>query len=370
MAVMNSQTRQRWLNYLSTQAQLHGAQREGTYLEFNVDPAVQQRMEKARMDSDPFLSKVGSYGVTDQEGEKVSLGVSGPVASVHKSTTERRQPRDISRLSADRYRCERVNYDTYISFVKLDAWNGQRNFQTLLSQQIIQQEANDRLMIGFNGTHHHDPSDPARYPMLEDVNTGWLQHIRSKAPAQVMSDVTLSHFDDDGKRLARGMYNNLDAVVYDATTSLLAPWHQNAKDLVVITGRRLTTFEDFRIINEYQPHAPNTERLAGNELLKLNALNGIPVYPVPFFPDGTLLITTFKNLSVYWQKGRYARRLQIEPEYNRIATYADNVEGYVVEDYGLCCLIEGIHHAGEEKEEAEENPPQPHPDDSTDGGEA
>ena len=63
-------------------------------------------------------------------------------------------------------------------------------------------------------------------------------------------------------------------------------------------------------------------------------------------PEGAIFITTMKNLSLYWQKGKLTRFIKNEPEYNRIATYAQSNDGYAVEDYGLGCLIEEITFAG------------------------
>ncbi|HGX4851974.1 TPA: P2 family phage major capsid protein, partial [Escherichia coli] len=58
-----------------------------------------------------------------------------------------------------------------------------------------------------------------------------------------------------------------------------------------------------------------------------------------------ILITSFSNLSVYWQKGSMRRLMKDEPEYNRIAIYQSVNDCYVVEDHGKCALIENISFA-------------------------
>ena len=63
---------------------------------------------------------------------------------------------------------------------------------------------------------------------------------------------------------------------------------------------------------------------------------------LPFFPDGSMFITSWENLSIYWQEGAHRRRIVEEPEYNRVSTYSSSNDAYVVEDYGFGCLIEGI----------------------------
>ncbi|WP_426577158.1 phage major capsid protein, P2 family [Xenorhabdus stockiae] len=343
---LSNEGRQEYLSYLDQQGKLNGVKREGDHIQLTVAPAVQQKLEAAKMESSPFLKEINSYGVIEQEAEKIGVGVHRTIASRNTSTTDRREPVSVHDLAGNRYRCEQTNFDTYIGYTQLDAWAGHPEFQKLISQQIVQQEANDRLMIGFNGTSVAVKSDREKNPLLQDVNIGWLQRLRNHAPQRVMSGITLTRRDEDGKILQKGDYGNYDSVVYDAVTSLLDPWHQSAPGLIAITGSRLTTQKNFRILNQHSQHNPNMELLAGNELMKLSTLGGLPVFRAPFFPDGAILITTFKNLSLYWQKGKYNRYIKNEPEYNRIATYAQSNDGYVIEDYGLSCLIEGISFAG------------------------
>ncbi|MDX7987670.1 phage major capsid protein, P2 family [Xenorhabdus sp. 12] len=345
---LSNEGRQQYLSYLDQQGKLNGVKREGDSIQLSVDPAVQQRLEKAKMESSPFLKEINSFGVNEQEGEKVGVGIRRTIASRNTSTTERREPVDVHDLKANRYRCEQTNFDTAISYTQIDAWAGHPEFQQLISQQIVQQEANDRLMIGFNGTSVAVKSDREQNPLLQDINIGWLQHLRNAAPHRVMKGITLTSRDEDGKIIKKGQYGNYDAMVYDAVNSLLDPWHQNAPGLIAITGARLTTQKNFKILNQHSQQNPNMELLAGNELMKLSTLGGLPVFRVPFFPDGAIFITTLKNLSLYWQKGKYNRYVKNEPEYNRIATYAQSNDGYAIEDFGLSCLIEDISFAGAE----------------------
>lgn len=334
-----------YLNYLDQQGRLNGVQRQGAAMNFSVDPAVQQKLEKAKMESSPFLKGINSFGVPDQEGDKVSIAIKGPLASTNTSTTDRRNPVHVVDEDSDRYRCTQTNWDTAIPYTYLDMWAGNPEIQPMISQLIAQQEANDRLMIGFNGIKRVAKSNKLENPLLQDVNIGWLQRLRDHAPQRVMKDISVSNVGKDGKVITEGTYANLDSMVYDAKGSLLDPWHRSAPGLIAIVGSNLFTQKNFKIMNQHSEQNPNMEMLAGNELLKLNSLGGLPVMQVPFFPDGAILLTTFKNLSVYWQKGKYRRVIKDEPEYNRVATYSSGNEGYVIEDYGLSCLIEGIQYA-------------------------
>ncbi|WP_083764664.1 P2 family phage major capsid protein [Sodalis glossinidius] len=124
-------------------------------------------------------------------------------------------------LTAHRYRCEQTNFDTFLSYTQIDAWSGHPQFHQMISDQIARQEANDRLMVGFNGTSRAAKSDRAKHPLLQDTKKGWLQHLREDAPQRIMKGITLTQRDEDGKIVAKGKYAHLDALVYDALTSLL-----------------------------------------------------------------------------------------------------------------------------------------------------
>ncbi|EEJ3651099.1 P2 family phage major capsid protein, partial [Salmonella enterica] len=209
------------------------------------------------------------------------------------------------------------------------------------------QIALDRIMIGFNGTNHALISDFAANPRLQDVNTGWIEHIRKQAAARVMKGVTLATRDMGNKVIAKGDYANPDALVQDARSSLLDEWYKDAPDLVVLLSRNLFNSLRLPFINAMSTTNPNTELMAGQLIVASHLIGGLPTYFAPFFPDNAMLITSFSNLSIYFQKGSLRRLMREEPEYNRIATYQSMNDAYVVEDYGKCALIEDLKFAPE-----------------------
>ncbi|MRC26575.1 capsid protein, partial [Bacillus thuringiensis] len=60
---------------------------------------------------------------------------------------------------------------------------------TRIRDAIISRQALDRIMIGFNGVKREKASDRATYPLLQDVNIGWLEKIRQEKPVQVMDKI-------------------------------------------------------------------------------------------------------------------------------------------------------------------------------------
>ncbi|TRQ05901.1 capsid protein, partial [Salmonella enterica subsp. enterica serovar Panama] len=81
--------------------------------------------------------------------------------------TDRRNPINAVDMKARQYQCEQVNYDTFISYPKLDAWAAHSDFQSRISTQIARQVALDRIMIGFNGTSHAEKSNFSTNKLLQ-----------------------------------------------------------------------------------------------------------------------------------------------------------------------------------------------------------
>ena len=339
---MKLETRKLWDGYSQRQAELNGVPIHHVNTHFAIAPSVSQTLENKVQESSEFLKQIGIYPVSEQEGEKLGLGVGGPVASTNAGSTVRRDPRSVQTLDSDKYRCEQTNFDTFISYAQLDMWAKFPDFQQRITSQLVNRRALDRIMVGFNGTSHADKSDLTANPLLQDVNIGWLQKYRANAPQRVMSGVTLTSRDESNKIIAKGDYSNLDALVYDATTSLLDEWYKTAPDLVVITGRNIMTAREYPLINGISDNNPNSESLAGQLIVSRKSINNLPTLIAPFFPEHAMLVTSLRNLSIYWQEEKQRRMLKEEPEFNRISTYESSNDAYVIEDYGYGCLIENI----------------------------
>ncbi|KGA37941.1 phage major capsid protein, P2 family [Pectobacterium odoriferum] len=342
---MKNETRVLFDAYINRQAELNGIQPAHVTTQFSIAPSVQQKLEDKIQQSSELLQKINITGVSEQEGQKLGLGISGPVSSSSTSSTERREPKSVHTLDDDKYRCEQTNTDTFISYPQLDVWAKFPDFQQRISNQIIKRKALDRIMIGFNGTSRAAKSDLANNPLLQDVNIGWLEKYRLHASQRVMKNITVTSRDDENKVIAKGDYGNLDAVVYDATNSLLDEWFKSSQDLVVICGRQIMVSKEYPLINAINTTNPNSEALAGQLLVSRKAIGNLPTFIAPFFPDGSMFITPFSNLSIYFQDGKQRRAVRDEMEFNRVATYESSNDAYVIEDYGTGCLIEGITFA-------------------------
>jgi P2 family phage major capsid protein len=333
---MKKETRIAYNAYIQRLAQVNGT--SNATETFNVAPSVQQKLENKIQESSAFLSKINIIGVVEQEGDKLGLGISSPVASRTDTNKADRQTRDLSTLDAQRYRCEKTNFDTHIGYAKLDAWAKFPDFQHRVAQQILIRQGLDRMVIGFNGLSVAPDTDMIKHPLLEDVNKGWLQHYREQAPQRVMGE---------GKEAGKvvigtgGDYANLDAVVFDSI-NLLDPWFRKDTGLVAIMGRQLLSDKYFPLINTNQPP---TETLAADIIVSQKRIGGLAAVTVPYFPDNAILITRFDNLSIYFQESARRRRVVDEAKRDRIENYESSNDAYVVEEFGLGALIEHIELA-------------------------
>lgn len=308
---------------------------------FNVSPSVQQTLETAMQESSDFLGRINLIGVIEQTGEALMLGVNGPIASrTDTAGGNRRTPAQRQALSKDSYACVQTNYDSAFPYSLLDAWAKFKDFQVRLTNAIIQRQALDRIMIGFNGVSAAAATNRDTYPLLQDVNIGWLQKIRTKAVDRVLNEGVVG----SGKVTvgATGDYKTLDGLVFDAV-QMLDPWHRTRPDLVVLVSRDLMHEKLLKAVEKGA--ASNQEENAAQEVVSRARLGGLPVVDAPFFPEGTVLVTFLKNLSIYWQEGARRRHLKDEPEYDRIADYQSSNDAYVVEDFGAVALVENIEAA-------------------------
>lgn len=326
---MRNETRKLFNGYLGTQAKLNGV--DTAAAQFNVQPSVQQKLEAKLQESSAFLAKINIIGVDELKGEKIGLSITRPVASrTDTSGNGTRKTVDPTTLGKEGYECVQVNYDTHIRYAKLDAWAKHKDFQPKISGAIVERCALDRIMIGFNGVSAAADTDLATNPLLQDVAKGWLQHIRENAAQRVMSGVTWGEEGAD--------YKTLDGLVFDGV-QLLDTVHQDDPNLVAIVGRGLMHDKLFPLVDDQ--NAP-TEKLAADIVISQRRLGGLPAVKVPYFPEGTVLITSLDNLSIYFQNGSRRRHVKDVPERDRVETYESSNDSWVVEDFGMVALIEGI----------------------------
>ena len=316
--------------YRSRVMQLNGAD-PSSDTKFNVQPAVEQKLEQAIVEKADFLKAINVVGVRDLEGEKVAVGANGTIARRTNTDDNDRQTKSVAGLSDEKYRCEKTEFDTHLKWSTLDAWSSQPNFQKLVNGAVTTQIARDRLMIGFNGEEAAAETDPNANPLLEDVNIGWLKHIKTARPESFLSGIKIGAG-------AGADFKNIDAAVYAARHELIAPWHENDTSLESIMGSGMLVDKNVAAI---ESNEAATERAALQTLLYNNLVGTLRPSLVPFFPSKSLLITSKKNLSIYYQRGSRRRYVKANPKRDRLEDFQSVNEAYVVEDLDKAAVLSG-----------------------------
>ena len=336
---MRNDTRVKFNAYMSQIATLNSV--DDVTKKFTVSPSVQQTLESKMQESSDFLSKINMMPVTEQEGEKLGLGIAGTIAGTTDTTSQDREPVNQLDLTGNTYRCEQTNFDTALRYSVIDAWAKFPDFQTRLRDQILKRQALDRIMIGFNGTSRAATSNRATNPLLQDVNKGWLQQIRANSPENWLKEIAAASgkIQIGSAVTAANGYKNLDALVFDMVGDLIEPWYQDDTELVVLCGRALLQDKYFPIVNATQ--AP-TEQIAADMIIGQKRLGNLPAVRVPFFPANALMITRLDNLSLYWQEGSRRRTIVENAKRDQIENYESSNDAYVIEDYDCVAFAENI----------------------------
>lgn len=331
---MRETTRTAFNRYLETLSQLNAVAQESVIRGFTVAPSVQQTLEDRMQESSAFLALVNMFGVTEMKGEKIGLSMSGPIAGRTNTNNAARQPGNPVALDDHGYECKKTDFDTFIPYALLDQWAKFTDFELRIRNHILLQQARDRIMIGFNGTSAAATTDKVANPLLQDVNIGWLEKLRTEKPDAVMAAPTVGTGTGTD-------YRNLDALVFDMVAELIDPWFREDTGLVAIVGRELLHDKYFPIVNGEASDAP-TEQLARDVIMSSKRLGGLQAVSVPFFPPRAVMVTALDNLSLYWQEGARRRYVKETPERDRVETYESSNDAYVIEELGRAALAEDI----------------------------
>lgn len=338
---MRNETRELFNEYLGQIAELNeiGA---GVVLgggKFTAAPSVQQTLETKVQESSEFLSRINMPMVDEMKGEKLGLGISGLIASRTNTATTDRATRDPTTLDDQAYECKQTNFDTHLTYGKLDMWSKFPDFETRIRDAIVKAQALDKIRVGFNGTSAAATTNSGTNPLGQDVNIGWLQHYRTDKAAHVFDEGAVSGEVTYGTH-ADADYANLDALVYDAVNSILPSWAVGDTELVALIGRDLLHDKYFPVIAAAGDKA--TEQVARDVIMASKRVGGFTAATVPFIPAGTIFVTRFDNLSIYSQEGKHRRAVIDNPKRDRIENYESSNDAYVVEDYDFGVLIENI----------------------------
>ncbi|KRJ22666.1 capsid protein [Acinetobacter baumannii] len=305
---------------------------------FSVEPSIAQKMVEAVQQSSEFLKKINIQPVGELEGEAIGLNQGSTIAGrTNTKGGTPRKPVDPTGLESNKYKCAKTDFDVALRYEKMDAWARFPDFYAKWKAFVERAIALDMIMIGWNGKSVEVTTDRNANPLLQDVNIGWLEKIRTAAPAHHMKEVVAG----SGKVVVgpTGDYKNLDAVVTDVVNNLISEIHQDDTDLVVICGRQLLNDKNFPLVNNSKD---NTDTLAGQILLSQKQIGGLPAVRVPFFPEDAFLVTSFDNLSIYFQETGKRRQVTDNSSMDQVEEYQSSNDAYVIETYDKVAFVENI----------------------------
>jgi len=305
--------------------------------QFSVEPSIAQDLNDAITARADFLERINVVPVSQIKGEKVFIGVNGPVTGRTNTKTKDRVARDVSGLDSTQYELADTHSDVGLPYAKVDAWAKFPDFADRYSAAVQKRIAQDRIIIGFHGTHAAADTDPEAYPKLQDVNKGWLQQARELIPAQVLQQ---------GNKVAGkitmgkgGDYANLDALVHDVK-QMVDEILRDDGDLIAIIGSDLLHADKAKLYSNQAGTPTEKERIENAQVIA--TYGGMPAFTVPNFPVNAVLVTSWDNLSIYYQDSSWRKQSIDNPRRSRVEDFNSRNEGYVIEQLEKFALAENV----------------------------
>lgn len=321
-------------NFVENTARVYNAKPNQT---FAATPTVAQTLnDKIVTDGNPFLSKINVIGVQEIKGEKVLMGLSGRVSSrTNTAGAGERVAKNLLSLGSKGFELFKTDSDTAIRYAQIDMWAKFSDFAERYNKQVRIAIGNDRLTCGWHGIEAAEDTDIATNPNLEDLNVGWLQLLREyNSGSQVLAATV-----EDPIALGSTDFPNLDILVHETKQML----HESVRSTPGLTA---FISEDLLMAAqgdyyESQGATPSEKEKLRNSLV-MQTYGGLPAEVPPFFPAGTILVTTHANLSIYWQEGSWRRKIDDNSKKDQYDNWNSRNEGYVVEEELLAGVTEGI----------------------------
>lgn len=311
---------------------------ESARQEFNVTPTHAQTLNEKITLSSSFLQRINVIPVSEIKGEKVMLGTSGTVTGRTDTSNADRVARNVLGLDGQGYELFETHSDVALKYASIDAWAKFPNFPQRYSAAVQKQIALDRIMIGWNGTSAAATTDRVANPLLQDVNKGWLQIAREQAPEQVLAQ---------GAKVAgkiqigaTGDYANLDALVHDVSL-MIDEEFRDGGDLIAIVGRELLAHDKAKLYAAQGDTPTEKERIEMAQVIA--TYGGLPTFTCPHFPSRGVVVTSWDNLSIYFQDTSWRRHIQENPKRSQVEDYNSRNEGYVIEQLGKFAAIESAN---------------------------
>jgi len=300
---------------------------------FSITPAKVQKIIAAARLENTFLNRINVLLVKNQQGDAIRVDALGMIAGTTDTDANERAPKDPHSIGGTSYHCQQVNFDTMVKYVTLDAWAHDSKFKNLVAAQTRKQISANQIQIGFYGESRAATSDPETNPKGQDVAKGWLKKLEEQNPANFLVEGGTTgeiHIGESGD------YLNLDVAVNDIK-QMIEPEFEDDGDLVAIIGSELLAADKAKFYTENGNTPSEKMRIEDKQVIA--TYGGLPAYKVPYFPGRGIMVTSFKNLSIYIQKDSVRRLYDDNPKRDRYETYQSQEMDYVIEELGKIATI-------------------------------
>lgn len=320
-------------SFLDRTGKAYSVSDAGVY--FSVTGPKETQLKDAIMKDSEFLQLINVIDVEQIVGQAVTVGEDHLVTGRTDEPDTRFAGNGVA-IDGYEYRLEETDSVVYISWARLAEWansGSQKEFEKKLLAYAYKQISVDMMRIGWNGLAAAKKTDPIKFPLGQDVNEGWHARMIRIAPNQVVGageDGSEIYFDPDGTIGADGTklytYKTLDAMGSDLANHVIGEEFKEDSDLVFIVGRSLMAAAQYRLYDGAdKPSEKNEAQLLSKSIAGRNA------YVLPYFPSNRMVLTSFKNLSIYTQRGTKRRKVKDNDEKGRLESWYWRFEGYMVE---------------------------------------
>lgn len=313
--------------------------------QFNITPEVQQKLESKMMLADPFLSLITNELVRDLSGEKVFMNINEPV-SRRTALRGPRAPVDKLLLTDSQYMLSEVERDVEMNWKKVDSWSGRHSaFFSRFMALCNKRRAQDALITGWHGQFIEPLTDPTVFPMLQDVNIGWIQYMIDVAPAKVLGLNPAGTVDQINVG-SGGDFENMHELVHYMSESMIDPIHRDRTDIRCVTGRELIADRKGKLYARWGGDSEPTEQDMLEGVVHQNDYADRMIQRSNFAPQRLVFLSPMDNFSRYVQRGT----TRTKPVYNDHDTKALKdlmylYESFQMEDVEACAVVhpDAIH---------------------------
>lgn len=302
---------------------------------FAATPSVEQKLNDKIVESSDVLQRINVVPVDEIKGEKILGSATGMLGKRTNTSTTDRATSNVLALDTQGYECVKTEFDVHMPYNTIDVWAKFPDFNNRYLGYVRQAIANARVRAGFYGTSAAAVTNAVTNPNGEDVNKGWIQKLRDyNAGAQVLVEGAVN---DQIRIGGAGDFANLDALVFDVL-QMIGAAHRESTDLVALMGRELLAYDKTQLYAAQGNKPTEKERIENGAVTR--TYGGLPAYLVGFLPARGLIITSWKNLSLYYQSGSVRQKIEDNAKRDRIEHYTSINDAYVVEDEEKAAAIE------------------------------